>query len=291
MTELRGAVSAAKSAWERDLAVKKTVEQCNQLRASHQLAETLKVLEAGLVEYEQEPALVRLEREVREQWQLEQRAEAVRRSAEEGQRLLDQGRTDLALEALEKAFGQYPEAGELQQLVVRAQQRREGVEQAALQAQNSTEQRDFERAVQVLEKALDSWPRESRLEELLQNTEAARASWQRDQAIQEFARECSQLQANHQLAEALELIASGLKKYEQEPILLRLEQEVREQWAQNKRPTRRGETRSGFWTKATSSKRWNYWRRPVDDSLNLPIFHLSWAGQRRNCEHSNSDKP
>jgi tetratricopeptide (TPR) repeat protein len=230
LTELRVAVGAAKSAWERDLAVKKTVEHCNQLRASHRLAEALEAIQAGLVQYEQEPALVGLEREVREQWEFEQRAEAVRRSVEEGQGLLDQGRTDLAVEALEKAYGQHPEAGELQRLVVQAQQRQLAVEQVALEAQNSTEKRDFERAVQILQQALVSWPREGRLEELLQSTSAARASWQRDQAIHELARECSQLQASRQLAEALDLIAGGLKKYEQEPVLLRLEQEVREQW-------------------------------------------------------------
>ncbi len=230
LTELRGAVSLAKSAWERDLDVKKTVEHCNQLRASHRLAEALEALQAGLVQYEQEPALVGLEREVREQWELEQRAEAVRRSVEEGQGLLDQGRTDLAVEALEKAYGQHPEAGELQKLLVQAQQRRLAVEEVALEAQNSTEQRDFERAAQILEKALGSWPAESRLEEVLQRTAAARALWQRDQAIHELARECNQLRTNRQLDEALELIAGGLQKYEQEPVLLQLEQEVREQW-------------------------------------------------------------
>jgi tetratricopeptide (TPR) repeat protein len=230
LTELRGTVSAAKSAWDRDLEVKKTVEHCNRLRASHRLAEALEALQAGLVQYKQEPALVSLEREVREQWELEQRAEAVRRSLEEGQGLLDRGRTDLAVEALEKSYGQYPESGELQKLVVHAQQRRQSVEQVALEAQKSTEQQDFERAARILQQALKSWPRESRLEELHKSTAAARASWQRDQAIHELARECSQLQASHRLAEALELIAGGLKRFEQEPILLRLEQEVREQW-------------------------------------------------------------
>ena len=247
------------------------------LRASHQLAEALENIQAGLRKYQQTPALVALEKEVREEWERQQRAEAIARSAEDGQRLLDDGRFQQAVQALDKACGQYPDESHLQTLLSRAkqelqaQQRREAVDQVAREAQKWTAKHDFKRAQDILQKALESWPGDGRLEELLQATTTARVSWQRDQAIQELALECSRLQANHRLAEALELIAAGLKKYEQEPVLLRLEQEVREQWAREQDVETLGETRSGFWTKATSNKRWNYSTRLADDIPRRPI--------------------
>ena len=235
LLELAQKTTAARTTWEAEQAVDAVVRECNQMRASHQLAEALEAAQAGLRKYPQTPALVALEKEVREEWARQQRAEAIARSAADGQRLLDDGRFQQAVQALEKACGQYPDESQLQTLLSRAkeelqaQKRREAVEQVAREAQKWTAKHDYKRAQDMLLKALESWPGDVQLEELLQATKAARADRERQQAVDTVVRKCSQLRTNHRLAEALEVIQAALAKYEQEPTLVALQTEFREQ--------------------------------------------------------------
>jgi serine/threonine protein kinase len=235
LVELLQTTKAARAAQERRTAIDAVTRESHQLRENHRFAESLEVIRAGLVKYQHEPALVRLEQELLDQLEAQKRAEAAKRSAEEGRRLLDSGRTQPAVEVLEKAYQQYPEAGELQMLLAQAQQRREAVEQTAGEAWGLAEQKNFGRALAILDKALQSWPGESRLVELLQRTSAAKSAWEQEQAVEAAVRECNQLRANNQLAEALEAIRAGLRMYPEESALLRLEPEVRAQWEQHQR--------------------------------------------------------
>jgi serine/threonine protein kinase len=235
LVELLQTTKAARAAEERRAAINAVTRESNQIRENHRLAEALELIQAGLGKYPNEPALARLEKELLDELQAQQRAEAAKRSAEEGRRLLDSGQTQSGVEVLENAYQQYPEAGALQTLLAQAQQRLEAVEQTADEAWGLSEQKNFGRALALLDKALQSWPGESRLVELLQRTGAAKSAWEQEQAVEAAVRECNQLRANNQLAEALEAIRAGLRMYPEESALLRLEPEVRAQWQQHQR--------------------------------------------------------
>ena len=73
-----------------------------------------------LIQSTKEAAQQRLERQ--------QRAKAVGLLVQEGQSLLGHSQTDPALELLEKACEEYPEASELGALLAQARTRKEGVE-------------------------------------------------------------------------------------------------------------------------------------------------------------------
>ena len=111
------------------------VEECNQLRTSQRFPEALAAVRAGLQKYAGEPVLIQLEQELREQLERQQRAETVAGLVQDAQRLLGLNQTARALEMLERACAEYPEASELQPLLAQARERKEGVERAEREAQ------------------------------------------------------------------------------------------------------------------------------------------------------------
>ncbi len=232
--ELLQTIKEAQATKQRAHAVSAVVEECNQLRTNDRLAEALEVLQSGLQRYEGEPVLIELEKELREQLARKQwaeaisqyAAEAISRYVVEAQRLLGQSQTTRALEMLEKACTEYPEASELQALLVQARARRDGVDQAQIEAQGCAFKGDFTQALQILERASQSWPGEPRLEELAQTLIAARVAHEREQAIEKIVRESKRLGANQQYVDALRTVQEGLRQFEKEPALMQLEQEL-----------------------------------------------------------------
>jgi eukaryotic-like serine/threonine-protein kinase len=218
--------STREAAQQRLRAVRVAVEKSNQLRMIQRLAEALAAVQSGLQEYEGEPVLIQLEQELREQLERQQRAEAVARVVQEGQRLLGQNQTARSLEMLEKACAEYPETPELQTLLAQVRERWEGVERATREAQACVERRDFNRASQILEEASQLWPAEGRLADLIQAIPAARAAYEREQAIETIVREAKRLDANQQYDDALLTVRAGLRTYQRAPVLMQLEQEI-----------------------------------------------------------------
>jgi Flp pilus assembly protein TadD len=231
----------SRAQWERHKAVAEIVRRCEQLLGESRHREALGAIAAGLVTYENEPTLTKLQEQAREQLEVQERAEAVLRLAQAGEQLMEQGRVYEAVELLERAVAQYAEDEQLDRLLEKAQQafqieqRVRAVDAAAEQAETLWAKRDLAGAVNILDQALTEWPAQGRLEDLLRDIKEDQAQWQRRQEIDKLAGECERLRREQRLEEAIVRIQADLEWLGEDAILVELLRDLEEQVARQRR--------------------------------------------------------
>ena len=247
LVQLLAQARAQLQAEQKQAAIAQAIQEAQDREKKQDFDGAIQVLENALKSWPEDPRLaervtgVRAAKEQCEQAERERRAAAIRKEIESAQSLLAERKTQLAVEALQKALIQFPGEEQLLQWIVQArkqlqaEQKQAAVDKATREAHACQEKQDFDGAIGVLESALKSWPEEISLTERLGAVREARELWQRQRAVDEISKQCEQLAVASRFAEALAAIQTGLQSYPSDSALLELQRRIQQQEEQARR--------------------------------------------------------
>jgi len=247
------ALQSEKRAWERAQAVQNAVQSARQLGSQGELTEAVRHLDSALETLSDEPALLELRQHFERELEERRKREAVQHTAAEARRLLDADSPDQVVKLLDPVMAAYPGEPELEMLASDAQARiREREITAAVarlieEARGLAAARQFDRALEVLDQAVPAFPGESALTRELQAIRTAKAAWDREQAIAGMLRSVGQSRQALQYPEALQTVAQGLRQYQGDPELLKVQRQLESEWEEHKRreEIKKAESRAG----------------------------------------------
>jgi len=155
-------LSEAREALEHANVVSRITAQCAAFLSKDQFDQAFEALDAGLISYPGDPALIARRREVEERQKAIRAAAAVRKAIEETKWLLDQGRPDLAANFLREQVSEWPgqpalnsRLQEVEELKQRWERNRL-VQSALALAADLEQQEQWRAALTILEEALES---------------------------------------------------------------------------------------------------------------------------------------
>jgi eukaryotic-like serine/threonine-protein kinase len=208
LLKLRETVEADRAGWEREQAIQRAVRNIEEFARQGNFEKALQAAGAALRDYGDAPPLVQLSKRVQGEWQACQRALA------EARAMLEDGRFEDAVAALDPLAARFPADTEAAGMLGRAreqllsQRRREAVEKVAAEALAMADRSDFDRAVGLADRSLKNWPGEGRLLEVRASILAAKDI--------EKARN---LGRDRRYAEAIAAAEAALKNYPEDPTL------------------------------------------------------------------------
>lgn len=218
-------IRGSQAASERERAVRQTAETCAELRHQNRIPQALQFVASVLRKYPGQAQLLALQQELTSELAALDRAEEINKAAAESEELIRQDRSADAVRLLENACSRFAHEPALQSALSRAVQIRSRVEALAAireEARKLSQTREFDAAISVIVRGLKEWPDETALAALFQQALSERREFKREHFIEETGRRCEELIGAHRLSEALELIATSLGRYPQQPHLLAL---------------------------------------------------------------------
>jgi serine/threonine protein kinase len=232
LIRLLDSTTAAKADWERQQAVESALRLGAELGSQEQFAEAIQVVEAALREYHADKALSDLLQALETHLAVQKRTEAVRFACAGAQNFLDRQQPENAVQSLQQALAQYPDAPQLADMLtgaegaVRALEKARAVAEIGREADAMIDARAFGSALDVLARGLEAWPGDGEFLRRQQATLGAKAAWEREQALQEMVRQTEALTAQRQFVEAADLAEEALRQYPDETSLLQLKQQL-----------------------------------------------------------------
>ena len=174
----------------------------------------------------------------RQQHQLQQRRQEELKSI---RTQLRERRYADAVGRLRSLKAEFPSDAEIGQLVSLAEEEVVAAQRAAMidgirrQAEACLATQNYDAALDVIEQGLQSNPGDTLLVRLLQSTVAAKNEFERKSAVAQVLEQCDQLRARDQVGEALELVEASLLRYIDEPLLIAIEKQLRQEWQEMER--------------------------------------------------------
>ncbi len=241
LIRMLGSSMAAKTAWERQQAIAKTVRESAQLRSEQRLAEAIELVETALREYTAEPELAALLEQLEQEWAGKRRAEAVRKAADSALQLLDRKQPLEAQQLLRQALIQYSGESRLVDLLNRADEelraaaKARAIEGIVRDASGRAAAADFSRALAIVDQGLKSWPAEPDLLSLRERIAGTQAAAAKRKEIEAFSQRAAALAANRDFNAALAVLTDAARKYPGEAELAKLRDRIASEWERHKR--------------------------------------------------------
>ena len=232
------AVENAESAWQQELAIKRLLEQTEQLARDNRFEEAIKLLASSNMK---SPLLETARKDIENQQAEYLRRKSIASAASGASLLLDQGRLEEAIQLLRRATTSYPGESEWEPLLARARRdlaarkRAEDIARVEKDAGALASRNQFSEALEMLARGLETWPGEASLLKLRESVEGDRAAWERKQAFEKILREVEDLAKQRQFEKALQLAGEGLREYREAPALVELRNRVESEWLAQRR--------------------------------------------------------
>ena len=232
ISELRHVFNAAEAAWQRAEAVRRLVQEAQQLIAKKDFQPAIALLESGLQQYAGETELASALATAREGMAALNRDRAIEEVCRNAESPLAEDQYDAVLAAIEHAFVQYgrdPRLVEFQGRVIAAKtawHQAEQVRHAIEQSQSSIEASEFTAAVEILESALKRYPAQPQLTEGLAAARRALAIKRRAEAVDELCRAIAGQKEQGEYSRALKAVERGLAEYGPDPRLIALRDQL-----------------------------------------------------------------
>ncbi len=241
LIRMLGGTMAAKTVWDRQQAIARTVRECGRLRSQQRLAEAIEMVEGALREYSAEPELVSLLEQLEREWAGKRRADAVRKVAESAQQLLDRKQPQEAQQLLRQALIQYSGESRLQELLKQAEDELRAIGKARAidtivrEANARAAAQDFARALAALDQGLETWAGEPALVSLRAQIASAQAAAARQKAIETCKERAAALAANQDFGGALAAVEQAMREHSAEGELAELQKRIVARWDEHKR--------------------------------------------------------
>ena len=225
-------LAEARQALEHAHLIARVLAECEESLKEAQFDKAFQALDAGLLVYPTDPALVARRREVEEQQSAFHSAALARTALEEAQWLFDQDRPDLAAQLLREKAGELPDQPaltsrlkEIEALLPQWEQNR--LVQAALGRAAALEQpQQWRAALTILEEALRSYPESEELSAAAERVRDRLADHERQGKLARRLELIRQKIAAQSWRQALTLLESTQKEFPDAPELNLLRREA-----------------------------------------------------------------
>ncbi len=207
----------------RDEAIEALLGQAQAQIDNRDFPRGLKTVERGLTDYGSDRRLAEMRKKVlsaKADWE---RAEVIRRTLENANTRLAQGKPGVAAELLEGGLRQYPaerqltEALDVAKKALESLRRDEAIEALLQQAQRDLQSREFGLALDALDRGLEDYGADSRLSNLRAKVLSARTDWERTQALLQLVNQAREQITAGQPERAAELLESAGSQFGDEP--------------------------------------------------------------------------
>jgi serine/threonine protein kinase len=241
LVRLLGEIMARKAAWEREEAIKAARARSERLRAEGKLTDAIQAVESAIRTHNPDPGMVELLRSLERDWEQAKRGEEIRVALVQARKALDAGQPEKALRTLSDAARRFPDSAEVQALLAEAQDafqaqaRQRELESLAAEVRAHVDRNNHDAALQVLDRGLEKYPAEAVLTALRQDVTQKRVALLRRQDVQRAVQDGNRLAAEGRYAEALDLVADALRRFDGEAALVELQRKLQIDWERRRR--------------------------------------------------------
>jgi serine/threonine-protein kinase len=235
---------SAKATWERGEAIAAAEQSAQALRAERRIDEAIAVVRECLERFPDASRLLRLEAGLREDRELQERAEAINAALTEARGLASRNDLSREIDVLRRAAARFPGTGEIDEALARAEdalrkrERERAIASITKEAEELAHDREFDRALELVDGAVSSWPGEPKIERLKSEIASAREVWLREQQIAAAMQRTLALCAESRFAEAVQVATDALRVFPGEDSLLAARNEASQQLERQERANR-----------------------------------------------------